>query len=137
MLNNKGWGLKEMLFFSGMILLIVLVVVVMVNDFYKQLEGGGIIEENPVSSSSKKSSVKSSNYVSLENTLRTATKKYINKVGSDKAGNIVISEDLINQKFISEKDMIVNGDTCEGYVLINGSEIHPFISCSNYETEGY
>jgi len=121
--NNHGWSLKEMLFLTSILVLAMLVVVVLVNSLYNSLEGTKSSEEKP----------KSYSYQEVEKNLSDAAKRYYKKEES----NLITSDDLMENKYIDIKKLTAGSDICEGYVLVEEKEFTPFITCTNYETEGY
>jgi len=127
-LNNKGWGLKEMLFFSAILFFCLLVVVFLINNLYSS------IEENMSTNNHQTSS--ENNYEKVERNLAQAAKRYY-KIHKDEIGEIIISDELIEENYLTVEKMTVDNDICEGYVLIEDNEYSPFITCASYETEGY
>lgn len=132
-LNNHGWGLKEMLFFSAMLLFFVLLVSVLINSLYSQLD----LSNNGSSSSSTPSSSTNNGYTykDIENNLKIAARKYI-KNHADDDSEILTSDELIENKYLTSSKLKTSNDTCEGYVMIT-DDYEVFIHCNNYETEGY
>ena len=118
-LNNHGWGLKEMLFFSAILLFFVLFVSVLINSLYSQLD----LSNN------------GSTYKDIENNLKIAARRYI-KNHADDDSEILTSDELIENKYLTSSKLKTSNDTCEGYVMIT-DDYEVFIHCNNYETEGY
>lgn len=123
--NNHGWGLKEMLFFAAIIFFFVILAVVVANNLYEGLPS------NPLSESQTK---KEKSYQDIENSLRNAAKKYVIK--TRETSDIIISDELISSQFITVDELTLKGDTCSGYV-ITGNNYATYITCNNYETQGY
>ena len=119
MMNNHGWGLRDMIIFSSIIIIALALVYMLIINLYKELEGP---QESP-------------SYTSIEKSLVNAAKKYFSiRIHSD--SNMVVSDELIDEKLITEKSLTLNGDVCTGYVLKEDT-LKAFISCDKYETEGY
>ena len=125
--NNQGWGLREMLFFSGILLLAVIVVAILVNTLYNDLSSS-----LPNSDDNKTGST----YEQVEENLVNAAKRYY-RAHKDEAGDLIVSEDLIAEGYITVQKLTVNNDICDGYVLVDDEVFTPYITCTNYETEGY
>ena len=123
--NNHGWGLKEMLFFSAIILFFVILAVVLINNMYE-----GLTSDAP----SETTKVKEKSYQDIEQILRNAAKKYIIKTKD--TSNLIISDELLSDQYITIEDLSIKGDTCSGYV-IKDENYATYITCDNYETQGY
>ena len=123
--NNHGWGLKEMLFFSAIIFFFMILAVVLINNMYQGLTG-----ESPTS----KASTRNYSYTDIEKNLKNAAKKYVTKTKD--TSDLIISDELIAEKYLSEKEMQTENDECSGYVLVD-ENYEPFITCNDYETQGY
>ncbi len=114
-----------MLFLTAILFLAVLVVALLVNNLYSSLDQSLI---NNTSTSS--------NYVQVEKNLLAAAKKYYNAY-KDEVGQIILSDELIDENYLTVQKMTANNDICDGYVFVDGSTLTPYITCSYYETEGY
>lgn len=123
-LNNHGWSLKEMLFLSSIILLAMLVVVVLVNNLYSNLT----TTTNQSGDTSKKYT-----YKDVEKNVQEAAKGYYKKTEN----SLITTEELIENKYLDTKKLTVENEICEGYVLVEENNFAAFITCPNYETEGY
>ena len=71
----------------------------------------------------------------LENNLKIAARRYI-KNHADDDSEILTSDELIENKYLTSSKLKTSNDTCEGYVMIT-DDYEVFIHCNNYETEGY
>jgi len=134
MLNNKGWGTKDVMMTICVMAIAVLTTMIIYNRNFKDLFEG----------TSNKESVPTIeyNYVKAENQIENAAKDYC----KERFQNI---EDIplmsLSYKFLKEKGYIesldANDESCNGYVTIksqNGKIIYdPYIKCENYRTEGY
>ena len=121
--NKNGWGLREMIFICAILLFCVILVAVMINYLY---EG--------VTSSGKTTTAGS--YTQVEKNLKIAAERYYRHL-NDESINLIVSEDLFVEEYLTEAKMTVDDDFCTGYVLIEENVFTPYITCSNYETEGY
>ena len=130
-LNNHGWGLKEMLFFSAILLFFVLLVSVLINSLYSQLD----LSNNGSSSNPSSSTNNGYTYKDIETNLKIAARRYI-KNHADDDSEILTSDELIENKYLTSSKLKTSNDTCEGYVMIT-DDYEAFIHCNNYETEGY
>ena len=125
--NNHGWGLKEMLFFSAIILFFVILAVVLINNMYE-----GLSSINP--STPEPPKMKEKSYQDIEQILRSAAKKYVIKTRD--TSNLIISDELLSGHYITIEELSLKEDTCTGYV-IKDENYAAYITCDNYETQGY
>ena len=123
--NNHGWGLKEMLFFSAIIFFFMILAVVLINNMYQ-----GLTSELP----SSKTAEKKYTYKDIEMNLKSAAKKYVIKTKD--TSNLIISDELISENYLTQKQMQTDDDECSGYVLVE-ENYQPYITCNHYETQGY
>ncbi len=121
-LGNRGWSLKEMLFFSSILLFSVFLVAMLINNLYSGL----FPEKLPEVTS----------YSKIEMNLKNASQKYYNLHKSE-VGDLITSEILLSENFLTNIDLTNGQDVCEGYVILNQGIFSPYIKCSNYQTEGY
>ncbi len=124
--NNQGWGLKEMLFLSALLLFFVLLIAVLVNNLYSGLEKDNL----------NSNTTKSNTYEQVEKNLSEAAKRYY-KIHKSEVKELIVSDMLLEEKYIDMKKLTVDNDICEGYVIISENTFIPYISCAEYETEGY
>ncbi len=124
--NNRGWSLKEMLFIMAILLFFVLLIAALINNLYS-----GLTPQTPTKNETSKLT-----YTEVEKNLVDASKRYYNN-HSHEVKSLITSDTLINEKMINTSNMTVNGDVCEGYVIINDKTFTPYIKCTNYETKGY
>lgn len=128
--NNNGWGLKEMLILSAILLFFLLLVSILINNLYKGLEKNEW-KNNPPSTNTK-----TYTYKEVEENLKDAALKYY-KNHKEESLNIILSDFLMEQDYLTISKMTSKNDICEGYVLIEEEKLTSYISCSNYKTEGY
>jgi len=129
-LNNHGWGLKEMLFLSAILFFFVILVSVLISNLYKGLDRTTIISPDETSSQTKEYT-----YSQIESNLKQAAQRYYQK-NKEEIGDIIISSELIENGYITKSKLKTKDDDCEGYVII-GDDFATFITCDQYETEGY
>lgn len=125
--NNHGWGMREMIVFSSILIGFLLLAVILVNQLYTGIEQMNKPNETP----------KGYSYQEIELNIKTAAKKY-NKEHPEES--IIYKEDLVDLNYLKEEKMFSKKeqDTCTGYVIIEDEKTFlPFISCNEYETEGY
>lgn len=126
-LTNHGWGLREMIFLSAVIFFFVIIAAVMINNLYSELDLS--------QGSSGSSSSNSYTYQQIESNLSAAAERYY-KTHNDDVSTIVISEDLVELGYLKSSQLQTKDDACEGYAVI-ADDFRAYITCSNYETEGY
>ena len=69
----------------------------------------------------------------MEQNLLKAARRYY----KDNEGNYVTSDELVLEDYLSLKDLTVDDDICEGYVMMDENDYDAYITCEHYETEGY
>ena len=117
-LNNKGWGLRQMLFISSLLLITLLVVAYYVYALYNQLDIGDAKQ-----------------YANLESKLEIAALRYDTVNATSDNYQVNLSQ-LKVLGYISDFTDD-SGYDCDGYVLVNGEDYNAYISCRNYSTSGY
>ncbi len=121
-LDKNGWGLREMIFICAILLFLVILVAVMINYLYE-----GATSNNTSTTDS---------YIQVEKNLKIAAERYYRHMDNENI-ELIVSEDLLAENYLTEEKMTVNNDFCTGYVLVEKNTFVPYITCSNYETEGY
>ena len=122
-LNKNGWGLREMIFICAILLFCVILVAVMINYLYEGVNSSG-------------TATTADSYTQAEKNLKIAAERYYRHL-NDENINLIVSEDLFVEGYLTEAKMTVDDDFCTGYVLIEENTFTPYITCSRYETEGY
>ncbi len=78
-------------------------------------------------------------YKVLEDKLEASAKDYVqdNNAFLDEEEIVVDAQELIMLEYLDE--LVVNNDSCEGYVVINrsNSTYDAYITCGKYTTSGY
>lgn len=136
MLDNRGWGAKDVMMTICVMAMAVIVTMFIYNKNFKTLFEGD----------KEKDSVPTAayNYEKAEDTLEKAAKEYFeDNFDSDKVGEIplmtVTSNTLKDKDYLN--DLEANDYACTGYVNIKTSngktKYEPYVKCGNYKTEGY
>ena len=118
-LNNKGWGLREMMIISAILLVFLLFAAYYIYVLYNNLDED-----------------KAGVYAKLELKLQTAAVKYV-KDNNIKKGKAIISlDDLQDAGYI---DMFTDpkDDKCNGYVIYENNDYDSYISCNYFTSSGY
>ena len=139
-MNNKGFGLPEMLVFVGVSLFILIVINIYIN---KNISNDKIISTSDnienVNTTLVPSNVKiPEEYIKLENKIKEASKKY--KINKNE--NIIISLNKLKKANLLVKlTDTKNSNIClNGYVIYNSDskEYTPYINCPGmYVTNNY
>ena len=126
MMNNKGWGLSDMLFICAILVFALLVAVIV----YYNTFGNSLAYDEPT--------ISTSNYAGLELKAENAAYSYVNSNSLETEDTVEISiSKLINDGYL-EKFVDDNDTKCSGYVLYDGVDYNAYIKCgSNYTTSGY
>lgn len=126
-MNNRGWGLSEMIILCCILAGFLLLVVVLVNQLYSGIEQMEYETNEKYGYS----------YKEIEKNLEEAAKKYYRK---NKSAVMITSEDLLLEDYISSSKLtpLNSSEPCIGYVNVEDNNIfEAYISCEEYETEGY
>lgn len=127
MLNKNGWGLKEMLLYSGIIVLFFLVAIYYIVSMYKEID-------IPVSEVS---------YQDLEKQLEDNTLIYLNDyyTGFLDSDGIIINRSVLKANNLDVALIDSNNNACSGYVYANKTHgvigVKAYIKCKGYTTNGY
>lgn len=119
-LNNKGWGMKEMIIIS-----LILFICLFIASYYIYVLYNRLISND------------NSEYYTLEVKLKNAASKYIIDYNVNTNDPIAITLSELRKKryiLIFEDD---NSNACDGYVLIKNYDYTPYITCNDYTTDGY
>ena len=94
------------------------------------------INGNNTSNSSNSNQNKDEKYTTIERSLLSAAKKYAreNELDDDE---IIESDTLIDEGYLTPTKMTNEEDICDGYVTKQNSSYKAYISCESYETKGY
>ena len=134
MLNNRGFGIKDVMMTICIMAVAVLTTMIVYNRNFKSLFEGDK-DKNSISTIEY-------NYVKAEESLENAAKDYYaNKFDEDEDVPLmtVSYSFLKGQGYI--EDLNVNGENCTGYVIVqkenSKTNYDSYIRCKNYITEGY
>ncbi len=131
-LDNRGWGLAELLVWCGVLLIFLLIAVFFIIQLSKSL-----------GEAFKDSLKEDKTTISIEENVENASLKYMKDNYKDiGSGTITITIDnLKNGKYLNEKDITYNGAVCNGYALItkkdNKLNSDAYIRCGEYMTVGF
>lgn len=115
LLNNHGWGTKEMILLSCGLLLVLIFVAFSIYKLYHSIE--------PVAPQ----------YGILERTIKNEAQNYALSNGKK---SVITLKELKNAGYI---DIFtdINDNPCDGYVLLENNKYTPYVSCEYYKTNGY
>lgn len=134
-LNNRGWGLNEMLIYCGILLFFLMIAIFFIiqlsnslGDKFKSSITGGIT------------------YSMVESNVENAAASYIEKYYNEEIGTGTITitvDNLLKYDMLSETSLkpMYENNACNGYALVNKEKdeliIRSYIKCSNYESDDY
>lgn len=141
-MNNKGFGIQEMLVFIGLFMFILVAVIVYgraklssdnnsITDNSNSIYTDSLDELTPVNIDKT-----SNEYKNLEKKLQDASKKY----SFDKSNNIIVSLKKLQSEYLIGELIDSNNIKCDGYVIYNNdtNEYKPYINCEGmYVTENF
>ena len=116
-LNNKGWGLTQMLIMTAVLFFLLLLVSYYIYIFYNSLDERG-----------------GTKYFVLESTLKSAAVLYSKNINSS-SGRV----SLTTLKSLGYIDYFQddNGNDCNGYVIYNDDRYDSYIRCNNFVSQSY
>lgn len=158
-LDNRGWGLREMLIYSSLLLVFLLIATVRLSALYDDVGKSKEDSKINVSNSNENNNIDSSNsddssddlkdkydlqyYYDYEDKMVEATQKYL-KINDYNIDNDTVKLDLLT---LIDFELIYrlydkgSNVRCEGYVLIiyenSRYAIKPYLSCLDYVTKDY
>ncbi len=115
LLNNHGWGTKEMILLSCGLLLVLVFVAFSIYKLYHSIE--------PVAPQ----------YGLLERTIKNEAERYASSNGNK---SVITLKELKTSGYI---DIFtdINDNPCDGYALRQNNTYTAYISCEYYRTNGY
>lgn len=137
-MNEKGFGLSELLVFIGIFLFILVAVTIygrvkLGNEsFYAQPD----VDISEQDDEKYEEITINKDYLTLENKIKDAARKY----QFDKEYDMIITlKELQSKKLINDLVDPNSKEICNGYVLFVASEKSyiPYINCSGYVTDSY
>ncbi len=145
-LNNRGWGLKDMIFYMAILVVFLFIVVFLIVRMYHQLDKRGFditdyFPEGETSTTAKEIHL----YSDLEVKIKNSAVNYLKNYYEEELTNekVVITFNMLKEKSLIDnlKD-IKDKSLCDGYVLASMNDnleviYYPYIKCANYTTLGY
>lgn len=165
-MNNKGWGLAQMLILSSILIIALLIASINSKRLEKNIEGNSTqstIEnkkeetniDTEINTSNKNDNNNSNNtnnntqtntsnnqkFITIEGSMVTSAQKLVSNNSINISNDILIVKD--EHLFEQDSDLKTEMDkyNCKGYIKIynENNNIHyiPYINCNNYITSGY
>jgi len=150
-LDNKGWGLQELLVGIGVLLFCLLLIVSLINRNFRRLSesmgnnstNNSTEQKRPIQNEEKEYT----SYRDIETAMKKAAREYNEAIYGDELqedDNITVTvKSLIRDKYIEPiHDIKDSKVTCSGYVTFikekNKVTYSPYLKCgSRYTTKGY
>lgn len=146
-LNNKGWGLRDMIIYTSVILLFFFLacyfIGIMYNDFdedyYKNDNQQDVVEDV----TEDEVVIDYSYYYDLEEDFENGFRQYLNDMSYDVTSDIysIKLNKLVEEGYLNRVYDYVDNSVCDGYANAIGEgfdyKINTYLMCSNYTTEGY
>ena len=137
-LNNKGWGLPELLIGIGIIIVFLLIAVFYSLRLNRMLQGN-------FNNSNVKEEINEDYYILKTNDIMDAAYRYINKedIELEYGVNTRISlSTLISKGYIGKIYDSKTNNACMGYAIASLdvskiTDIKAYIKCDNYVSKGY
>jgi len=155
-LNNKGWGMREMIIYMCILAFLLLLAAYMINSLYNNVStnynNNNVVTESTNTLIEKEdnntqpvteNTINYDYYHNLETKLYNATLNYLNDYQTDLEHDIlnITSDDLIGLNYIEELYNDNSSSKCSGFsnVYKENDEyvIKSYINCGEYVTEGY
>ena len=146
MLNNHGWGMRDMIIYSCIILLFLLIATYCVRSFYKDMSNAAnVVEDNNiVNNKANNKTINYNLYKNYEQRMNNAAISYVYRYygNLDRSIASINLSDLTSNGYIEPLHDQKDNTLCVGYVNVWDSEdnvLHAasYISCSSYKTDGY
>ncbi len=151
-LNNHGWGVRDMIIYSCLMIFFLFIVALSVSNFYDGVEKSKQLDNKPTNNSAgttyeedTTTPVVNYDYYHLQETkIKNAMIDYLYDEGyllKDEIVKISLEKLISSGKITTIYDQD-NKNVCTGYVIAYANSdgtknVRPYISCSNYITEGY
>lgn len=145
MLNNHGWGMRDMIIYLCILILFLLFASYSINTLYENIGNNNVVDKYGSSEESERA-FDLQYYRDLEYELISATFDYLANYYADPSvvlHNTKINvQELVNHDFIDDLYDQFGNNVCEGYSIVDRNEkgnfvVKSYINCSNYKTEGY
>lgn len=140
-MNNKGFGLQELLVFIGIFLFALVAAVI----YWNAKIGNESFYDEPDVEVEKQDSIEETEptklevpteYMRLQNNLKNAAKNY----SIDKKENVIITLKQLQNSNLIDKIVDPNNNTeCSGYVVytVNNDKYTAYINCQGFTSEAY
>jgi len=144
MLNNHGWGMRDMIIYSCIILLFLLIATYYIRTFYKGLSNASntVVEKNKEEEPIKKQDINL--YKNYELRMDTAAINFVYKNYGDLNRSIasINLSDMTSKGYIEPLYDQLDNSLCVGYSNVWDSEdgvLHSssYVRCTHYKTDGY
>lgn len=156
-MNEKGFGLTEVLIFIVFSLIILVAVVITINNDFSELHGNNTDTKTPtqiigdeketakvekeIEKKEEKTNKENSEYQKLLDKMTNTAKIYITTNYTGTTDRIIIkTSKLVNDEYMDELiDPKDKDNTCKGYVIYDGVEEYtPYLNCGeNYLSQNY
>ncbi len=122
-LNKRGWGLREMLIWSGILLVFLIIAIYYIYNLYSSID----------------QELLTNTYTNLENNLERQADIYLENYydGELTDDNMTITKSVLKSYDLDISLKDDDGNLCSGYVMANKNEVKGYISCRDYTTDGY
>ncbi len=144
MLNNHGWGMRDMIIYSCIILLFLLIATFYIRTFYKGISNASntVVENN--NNDTKNKTIDYNIYRNYEQRMNSAAINYVYKYYGDLDRSIasINLSDLTSKGYIEPLHDQKDNTVCVGYSNVWDTEdnvLHAssYIRCTSYKTDGY
>ena len=146
-LNNKGWGLQELMFGLGVLFFCLFLIFILIHKNFKQLDA--VLNDNTSNEQSRPTEEDKyyTSYKEIERAMISSAEKYnadIYGAELQEGDNITVTlKSLIRDQYIRKiVDIKDENLVCSGYVnfIKNGNKVSykPYLKCGKkYKTKGY
>ena len=149
-LNNKGWGLQELMVGLGILFFSLLLIVILINKNFKDLENTLYKKDDKTNQTQNRPSTSEENYSSyneIEKIMIAAAKEYNNDIygaSLQEEDNLTVTvKSLVRDNYLEPiTDIKDESITCSGYVTFIKKGVNvtysPYLKCgTKYTTKGY
>lgn len=139
-MNNKGFGMTEMIAFCSVLLFGLMVSAILINKNFKDVDKSKITDSINIAANMdyKKDNKKEKNiYSNLEAKIKKSATNYKNdkNISNEIVTYTTLQEEGYLDKLVNPSDI---NDICYGYAKIENNKVIPYLRCEgNYATEDY
>lgn len=119
LLNNKGWGFREMIIITAILIVFLLCAAYYIYVLYNNLDESS-----------------ASVYAKLELSLQTSAVSYVKKYKLENSKAIISLKDLQEEGYLTTFSD-PNDEDCNGYVIYENQDFKSYISCEYFTSSGY